>query len=456
VNVRRVLVLALASVACAPAAPPSYAQIPPAHVVPVWSPVRYAAPTCPLAYEQKTTETDKMDDGPPGFSAVLETLVRFELRPDRDHVTLGGTVTTLAPQGKYRYYTPPNQGYADVHLETDGLRWIERDGPTNLFDHIGTQGGLVWFFPDLPPTGEPEATVEWTIPPVDDIAMLRTEVARGKQRGIAETLMLAEADEGSKQEKPERAVTAKVRLERHVDVQGVPAAELSLTADTEFSEEHGQPFGTQVRAKMSQRGKLTVLQSGQILRADLERVMTMDMAGPSPGSSQHHVLTSTRQLRLVGACGGPTEPSLVVPLSREERAIAAWGQARSAFARGDRTKFLEVFEPSLVAKHGAEKLWTALVGFKTDRGDFAIPPISTPNDDDVLLEGAALHLRTYGTVREKSASSFAPIEVVVTMHESDGQWRVESLRGALQLDPRTLVLDVSPQRLLVKKGWPPK
>jgi len=62
---------------------------------------------------------------------------------------LDGVVVGRSIRDGVRDHGNPTRDYAPPLLETDGLGWTEREGPTWLFNSVSTPG-LAWFFPTLP------------------------------------------------------------------------------------------------------------------------------------------------------------------------------------------------------------------------------------------------------------------------------------------------------------------
>ena len=49
-----------------------------------------------------------------------------------------------------------------------------------------------------------------------------------------------------------------------------------------------------------------------------------------------------------------------------------------------------------------------------------------------------------------------PLDVVIRMRETGDRWVAESLRADLALDEKRNLLEISQDRVVVRKGWPPK
>jgi hypothetical protein len=389
----------------------------------------------------------------------IDTFIAIDARPAGAWMELVGHVTSAPRSGKHRAFTAPIDGYAPVRLATDGARWTERDGPTQLYGRMGTVDGLAWFFPDLPPSGEPGATTEWTIehPAWED--SLTVEAARGSAPGMKEAALAAGERRGAATNAPVRLT---VRLERWSEIGGMRVAELSMSGEEEGAKHVELPsYGSvDTTAKVTYRGVYAVLASGRVLRAKVEKASAMTLTSTWSGTAaepQHHVQRSTHELHLVGACDGPTEASLATPLSREERAVFAWGNAWLASTQNDRPKTLAAFDPALRTKVGDAKLWSALVAYRKLRGEHALPPPTTLDDADVEVSSATARVTLHGLVSEPGQNVNHQATVNVTLREVNGSWVVEALRADVALGGGDVnLLELSRDRVVVRQGWPPR
>jgi len=50
----------------------------------------------------------------------------------------------------------------------------------------------------------------------------------------------------------------------------------------------------------------------------------------------------------------------------------------------------------------------------------------------------------------------APLDVVITLRETNGHWLVETIRSDLTLGGKESLLEISRDRVVVRKGWPPR
>ena len=450
--------------ACTPATPASLPPAKRAVVVPVEMLPRYAIPTCPLRYEMKTLETTHMDGIPTAMEELmgteLLTFATIDARPSGQQLELVAAVSAQPLMGKHRASLPPDTGYAPVHLETDGVRWIERDGPTHLFDRLGTQGGLQWFLPELPASGAVGATTEWEIQRALSNDVLRTEVARGSRPGLKEQLDRADAAAAAapappaKENPPPRL---KVIVDRWTEERGVRVVDLSATGTEHVSDATASAVvGLAVTATYTYRGAYRVTATGRLLRATIEKDGVVDMRGPDPQSSQHHTLHTSRSMSLVAACDGPTEPTLMAPLTLEERAVKAWTEVWAAFTNGEREKVLSALDPALRTKHGDARLWEALTAYKTLRGEGALAPALMVRDEDVTTVGATVRLVVHGVTPDPQSTSLMPLDVVITLRDGGERWFAESIRADLTLDEKRNLLEISRNRVVVRKGWPPR
>jgi hypothetical protein len=252
-----------------------------------------------------------------------------------------------------------------------------------------------------------------------------------------------------------------VRLERWTEIAGTRVAELSASGTNDATEHVGLggEMGTDIAVNAKMRGAYAITASGRVLRAKVENVaqITMTTATSGKPSIQHHTQNSTYEMHLVGACDGPTEASLATPLSREERAIRAWGDAWLAANRDDKDRTLAIFEPALRKKLGDAKIWNALSSYRNLRGEHALPPPVLLRDTDVQADGVRVRLVSHGAVKDPTQSVNHPVDLVVTLDEASGIWRVHALRGDMMLDGKiTNVLELSRDRLVVPQGWPPQ
>lgn len=448
--------------ACAPATPASLPPAKPAVVVHVDLMPRYAIPTCPLRYEMKAVETSHMEGMPAAMEEkignTLLTFATIDARPIGQRLELVAGVSAQPLMGKHRASLPPDTSYAPVHLETAGTRWTERDGPTQLFDSLGTQGGIAWFFPELPASGAVGASTDWEVPQVPSIDILKTEVARGPRPGLKEQLERAKA--AATPSAPANAippVRMRVIVERWTEEKGEKVVELSATGTAHVSDATASAVvGLAVTATFTYRGAYRVTSTGRLLRATIEKHGVIDMRGPDPQSSQRHTQHTSRGMSLVAACDGPTEPSLMTPLTLEERAIKAWMETWTAFGSGERDKVLSALDPALRTKHIDARLWEALTSYKALRGESALPPPVMVLDEDVSVAGATVRLVVHGVTPDPQSKSLMPLDVVITLRDVGDRWLIESLRADLALDKRRNLLEISRDRVIVPKGWPPK
>ena len=454
--------------ACAPATP---ATLPPAKgaiIVPVEPQLRYALPTCPLRYEMNTVETSHMEGMPVAMEekmgTTFVTFATIDARPRGQQLELVAGVSAQPLPGKHRASLPPETGYAPVHLETDGTRWIERDGPTEIFDALGTQGGLQWFFPELPASGAVGASTDWEVQRAVATDVWKIEGARGSRPALKEQLARAQAAAAAagraapaEPAKPIPSPRLKVVVERWREEKGVKVVDLAVSGTDQVSDATASSItGLTVTATFTYRGTYRVTATGRLLRASIEKDGVIDMRGPDAESSQHHTQHTTRTMNLVAACDGPTEATLLTPLTLEERAIKAWNEIWIAFMSGERDKVLAAFDPALRTKHGDARIWEALSSYKTLRGDRALAPAVMVRDEDVSNVGGAVRLVAHGITPDGQNKLQMPLDVVITLRDGGDRWIAESLRADLALDEQRNLLEISRDRVIVRKGWPPK
>jgi hypothetical protein len=428
---------------------------------PVAAPPRYVIPTCPLRYEVSTVEHSTMEGGETG-GVELRTFIVANAVPHGSRLDLEGAVTARPTMGtgKFRSFAVPDMSYAPVALETNGTQWIERDGPTMLFAGMGTQGGLAWLLPNLPESGAPGSTVAWAIPTPDPTAICTTEVARGKHDGLDETMCHA-SKEPRPHEQP-KAFEAQVKVERWSAEGGSRAAVLSMTGTQTFDTADGGTLGdagaldARIRGRAEYKGEYVVIESGRLLRATLEKDVHAEMVTTIRNTQdvQKHVQHMRMDAHLVAACDGPTESSLGVPLSREERAIAAWGETSLALVKGERDNVLAGLGAELRRKHGDGNLWKALLSYKTTRGDRAVPLPLFVGDEDVKSEADVVHVTARGTTpRATEANTVTGVKCDIALREDTGRFLVVNLRCDLEIEGSNL-LEISPVRITLTTGWP--
>lgn len=447
--------------ACTPATPASLPPAKRAIVVPVELPPRYAIPTCPLRYEMKTVETSHMEGMPSAMEekmgAALLTFATIDARPSGQQLELVAGVSMQPLMGKHRASLPPDTGYAPVHLETDGARWIERDGPTQLFDALGTQGGVQWFFPELPASGAVGASTDWDVSRATANDVWRTEVARGSRPGLKEALGRTAAAAPAAPANAIPPPRVKVTIERWTEERGVKVVDLSASGTEQASDATASALvGLGVTATFTYRGTYRVTATGRLLRATIEKDGVIDMRGPDPQSSQRHRQHTSRSMNLVAACDGPTEATLMAPPTLEERAIKAWTELWTAFTNGERDKVLSALDPALRTKHGDARLWDALTAYKALRGERALAPAVMVRDEDVSAGGATVRLVIHAVTPDPQSKSLMPLDVVITLRDGGDRWFAESMRADLTLDEGRNLLEISRDRVVVRKGWPPR
>jgi hypothetical protein len=391
-----------------------------------------------------------VDDGglpPPDQRVTMETLIAVDMKPTAPGVELTGAVTAQPRTGRVRSFVPPDADFAAVHLAAEGTRWVERDGPTFLYTSLGTQGGLAWFFPELPKGGGAGATATWRVDEGDPVAVQATEAARGRHKGVAPQA----ADRDALLPAP----VARVTLERWTERGGVRVAELSMTAAREASM---GPEELRAHVKETFRGAYAVLGSGRLLRAEVERDALVDLTTSLGGRTevQRHRQHAERRMHLVSACDGPTESALRAPLTREERAVEAWGQAVIALLQDRREGVLAALDPEVRRRWGDDKLWDAFAEVRRLRGERAVPPPLLLADEDVAADPAAVRLITRASVPDPTqARTFVQSAVTVNLREVEGRFVATSLVGELS-DDHAPLFEISRDRLVVRRDWPRK
>lgn len=282
--------------------------------------VRYTLPSCPLGYEVLVREKSYEDDH---LLFDTERFMTLEATAQNGRMQLTAVVVGRSIRDGVRDYGRPDATYAPPLLETDGLAWIERDGPTWLFSDVGAQGGLAWFFPTLPPSAENDATAVWNVPYASgqSTAALRTEATRGQMQSLKATLREREASGEKQIEIPTTFTRAEIRFQEWRQSQGVRVAVFGMTG-----ERHDQSKSEDerlFRLEKSYRGTYEVTASGRILRAHVKSSRTT-LTGTVDGPVRQRFRDDTdAKMHLVRACDGPAAEKLEPVLTAEERAMPA-------------------------------------------------------------------------------------------------------------------------------------
>jgi hypothetical protein len=282
--------------------------------------VRYALPACPLSYEVLAREKSDLDGA--GFDT--ERFMTLEATAQNGRMRLDAVVVGRALHDGVRGYGKPTSDYAPPLLETDGLGWTEREGPTWLFSEVGAPGGLAWFFPTLPASAEHGATAVWNVPFASgqSTAALRTEATRGRMGSLAVELARREAAGEKDIEIPTTFTRAEVAFEESHLEQGVRVFVFTMTAERhDESKPDDEPAFKMVKTC---RGTYAVTASGRVLRAHVESTRRTTYGREEPGRRvQHEEETDDAKMHLVRACDGPVAPSIAPVLTAEERAMPA-------------------------------------------------------------------------------------------------------------------------------------
>ncbi len=280
--------------------------------------VRYALPTCPLAYEVLVRERTSMD-GAPGFDT--ERFMTLDATAQNGRMHLAAVVVGRSLHDGVRGYGKPDADYAPPLLETDGLGWAEREGPTWLLSVVGGQGGLAWFFPSLPASADRGATAVWNVPfaSAQSTAALRTEATRGRRPSLTFQLAQQEATGEKEVAIPTTFTRAEVRFEESHLEQGVRVSTFRMTAERHDASSADDTF--RFAMAKTHRGTYAVTASGRVLRAQIESTRTTTMgSAASQAPRQKDVEHTDATMHLVRACDGPVAPSIAPILTEEERA----------------------------------------------------------------------------------------------------------------------------------------
>jgi len=273
--------------------------------------LRYALPTCPLGYEVLVREKSYDGDNP---QFDIERFMTIEATAKNGRMELAAVVVGRSLHDGVRSPSKPSADYAPPLLETDGLSWTERDGPTWLFSDVGAQGGLAWFFPTIPASLDRNAMCEWNVPRASSqsTASLRVEATRGHIPGLAERWQQHVASGAKDVERPPTLTPAEIRFaESHLEG-GVRVSTLGMTAERRFESNAGEPFAS--TTVTNYRGTYAVTAGGRILRADIEAKEVMSTA------TQRLREDTDAKMHLVRACDGPVMPSIAPVLTPEESA----------------------------------------------------------------------------------------------------------------------------------------
>jgi hypothetical protein len=358
---------------------------------------------------------------------------------------------------RHRYAVDPETRWATPRITTDGLRWTEVDGPTGLWSAMGTAGGLSQFFPPLPRDGEVGATALWELTRGDAADVQATEKRRGRWGDLFAKSASASPAGNTMAAKDNPRPRYTVRLERWSEEGGQRVAHLSMTGDF-VQDAGGKMLADAPEMTMHVEGRYEgtyeVLASGRLLSATVTRTMRSRMT--AGGEPLDNVSTMKGRASLVAACDGPTRASLAAPVTREERAIAAWYDAwKVAWAQPDKAAALRHFDDTLRKKHGDEALWRALADCRALRGDRALAPATIFADDDVSSDEKVVRLRI-GTVvavpGEAGTNTAAVLDV--ELRESAAGFLVSKLGLSLP-DPTFSLLELSPARVLATRAWRP-
>jgi len=431
---------------------------------------RYALPSCPLAYEAMIVESTEMEGAPPQGASV-QTMMKIAMTADGARMQLAPIVVAQPALGRHRPFVFPQDGFAWPRLQTDGRAISEVDGPTQIWSAMGTQGGLVWFFPPMPESAAAGASTAWEIAHAVAADVLATESRRGTN---AQRAPVPAAARSAPTERAAKPIRADVRFDHWSEERGQRVAHLTMTAQVATEESMpgglppgpGQP-GMHMKAEGRWRGSYAVLPSGRLLSAEVQKHvdLTLDatLAAASADSAipsrtpQKHTMDTTMKLHLVGACDGPTAPRVIPDPTREERAIVAYADTYAAIVQGNKDEALAGLDPALRKKQGDAALWAALSAYRQERGERALPPPVMLRDDDVGGDASGIRLKLQGSTRDGSTPQnvTTPLAFEVVLREEGGRFVVTSLRSELELAKGRL-LDVSLRGIAVGRGWPPR
>ena len=332
---------------------------------------------------------------------------------------------------------------APMLLRTDGRGWLEEDGPTATWSAYGTFPGLVRFFPTLPPTTRAGSSAPWRYREHAQGAGLAVEVRRGHAR-IPPGVVPPPPAEGSERQ-------AQARVARWLRVDGAAVAVIESEGSDEDRSERTLPGVGTVTTRAARRSlgeHLVLAATGRLLlaRYDDDAQVRMQM----PGREMLQRQTVHAELRLVGACDGPTMATAVAPRNAEERALDAVVALRNALAAEDRGAAVAVLSPSLRARHGDEALYATLRRHVRRHGARCLGMPEVPLAAAITrAPDGAVRVRTSGRAEHVGADDSArTVDTEFELDVREGAATVRRLRafsvqGATEPD----LLDVSPDNL---------
>jgi hypothetical protein len=438
---------AAAGLALAEAAPPA-------------APLTYAIATCPLTYElQGGSSVGTSGAGAPFvtlFAARFDTQsepktpARWDLhnawiRFGSTHPGGGPEELLLGPRG-------PSFG-ADIHLVTDGRSFSEVDGPTLLWSAFANAGGLVYFWPALPPSSAPESPTAWQIKLFLPSASRAVEAARGfTEDGTRAAEGGARAGAPRPKSPPATGTTpptlidATVKLRRWITVAARPAVLLDASwgsSETTTSDASGIRM-SRTRARKG-TGFFVVLASGRLLFAAIDDIsQSADEYDGNVSGMQQRV---SGELRLVTACDGPTLPALHGTPGADELAWLALAGLQEALRKENGAAAAALFTAAVRQKHGDAALGRALLSFQKAYSTtvFGNPrqPASAAHS-----EGGAWRVSFQGSTIQ--GYSYLMVNGDVFFEVANGAARIRSISMSTANDEKKTLCDVSETRLVVE------
>lgn len=331
---------------------------------------------------------------------------------------------------------------APVLLRTDGHAWREQEGPTSTWCAYGTFPGLVRFFPSLPTNTRVGASALWNYTTYPRNAGLAAEVRRGGARlppGV-----VPPTPEGTDNE-------ARARIARWITVDGQPVAVIETTERKTDSAQQSVPGVGTVTSQGERRSTgehLVLAASGRILFARYDDAIELHTRGV--GISQDQRQSVHAELRLVGACDGPTLASAIAPRGPEERALDAVIALRNAVASEDRPQILAALSPALRQRHGDEALLALLRRHAARHSprSFGMPEVMHPGGVSRTPSGA-WRIEMFGSA-DHAGSEDRRLTVDTVMEVEVGPERatVLSLRTSSMHGGPPDMLDVSTEALV--------
>lgn len=351
--------------------------------------LRYRVPPCALRYEARATLTVR-ETAIRGLTPV-ETWTTFDATPSTTGVTLTANARIFpmnaARVRAYPQDLPPRPPVVIAY--GDGTHLSEQSGPSLVYDGIPQHTiGLSVLFPDLPDAAAGSVR-EWKL-----------DVPSGAP------------------------IMARVRLDGWTTISGMRAATLSMEGTQQLASHMVHMTGgpetaqrTVTPGSATMTGRYVVLASGRLLRASVDRaalvatlppIQRTSSAAPPPAATAAQ--TEHIEVRLLGACDGPTEPPFESASSPQEAAVVAAGDFIVAWQKQARDSALALVAPELRQREGDDVLWKKLSGFIDREGAQVVAPPRQLGPTDVATDGEAVNVVVRGEPRSNHPAG-APMQM---------------------------------------------